>query len=608
MNTSNYFSSDYIENLLIQLNKLKDAIDYIEKEYKKLKSYIEQKIFTSNNYIKFRDTIGEYIKSANDIKNNKNQQEVEKLKEDLTNNFKKISDDYSNIYENDHVNNIYKYIKNLNNTISNIIICFDPNDINNNNSNEKMNSKSGSTQLNTTYYSIENSINQLYQEVSNFCDEKNKDNDNIIISNVTIKSPFKCKDCNKSNAIYYCKHCIDYYCEEHYNKYKEYELEVNHILIQMDQNKIDIEEKKNEFLKSFINLIKLYIYKCNYIIKNENQKYVDPDTFKKIQYPVKHGEDNNDYYLLEFIKEINENYDLIKKKIDINSSIDEKDLCSILCTSLKNMFGEEKNIIQINYEDDYVVNEKKVIGENEDSEKEDENYTNDQFYYIVNIINKNKKMLQDIDNKEILEKLSNALSTDINNISIQNNNSIFVNNFIKSQKFAKLPPKDIRINYPNLPTLYDFKIIIDGLIRVKCKIPLEYFDYKYNFISPNLTLTNKRGSEKYDPPYGWLGIGLNVINKYDNGDNIWLNKDNDSWAIAYYGFGKKLTSEEIGNMLNDIIVKGVFKRELSIKCKEFDIRHKPKRIGVGIYLSPNVNIAAKNSGTFDFNKKNIKLF
>jgi hypothetical protein len=199
----------------------------------------------------------------------------------------------------------------------------------------------------------------------------------------------------------------------------------------MDQNKIDIEEKKNEFLKSFINLIKLYIYKCNYIIKNENQKYVDPNTLKKIQYPVKYGEDNNDY-LLEFIKEINENYDLIKKKIDINSSIDEKDLCSILCTSLKNMFGEEKNIIQIDYEDDYVVNEKKVIGENEDSE-EDENYTNDQFYYIVNIINKNKKMLQDIDNKEILEKLSNALSTDIDNISIQNNNSIFVNNFIKFQ-------------------------------------------------------------------------------------------------------------------------------------------------------------------------------
>jgi hypothetical protein len=227
----------------------------------------------------------------------------------------------------------------------------------------------------------------------------------------------------------------------------------------------------------------------------------------------------------------------------------------------------------------------------------------------VNIINKENYMFEDVNyNKQILEKLSNVLSTNINNITLlTNRNSIFVNDFIKTQKFAKFPPNIIRTQYPSLPSLYDFKIILDGLIRLKCKIPLEYLDYKYNFISPNLSLTNKRGSEKYEPPYGWLGIGLNVINIYDNVDNSWLKKDNDSWAIAYYGFGKYLSSKEIGNMLNDAIVKGVFKRELSIKCKDFDIRHKPKRIGVGIYLSPNVNIAAKNSGTFDFNKKKYKF-
>ena len=60
-------------------------------------------------------------------------------------------------------------------------------------------------------------------------------------------------------------------------------------------------------------------------------------------------------------------------------------------------------------------------------------------------------------------------------------------------------------------------------------------------------------------------------------------------------------------MLNDIIIKGEFKRELSIKCREFDIRHNGKRVGVGIYLSPNVNIAEKNSGTFIFNKKRYKI-
>ncbi len=50
-------------------------------------------------------------------------------------------------------------------------------------------------------------------------------------------------------------------------------------------------------------------------------------------------------------------------------------------------------------------------------------------------------------NKTILEKLAKALETGKNNISIlTNNNSIFINNFIKSQTFAKLSPKNIRIN------------------------------------------------------------------------------------------------------------------------------------------------------------------
>ena len=60
-------------------------------------------------------------------------------------------------------------------------------------------------------------------------------------------------------------------------------------------------------------------------------------------------------------------------------------------------------------------------------------------------------------------------------------------------------------------------------------------------------------------------------------------------------------------MLNNIVVKGEFKRELSIRCNALDIRHNGRRVGVGIYLSPNVNIAEKNSGTFIFNKKRYKI-
>jgi hypothetical protein len=286
----------------------------------------------------------------------------------------------------------------------------------------------------------------------------------------------------------------------------------------------------------------------------------------------------------------------------------------MLVTSFNEMFDGK---IQLNnnlenIDDEFYSDEKYESSENESDEFSENNNIGsleDKFYYIVNIINKQNYMFEDVNyNKQILEKLANALSTNKNNITLlTNRNGIFINDFIKTQKYAKLPPKIIRAKYPNLPSLYDFKIIIDGLIRLRCKIPIEYLDHKYNFIIPNLTLTNKRGSEKYNPPYGWFGIGLNVTNKFDNGDNNWLKKENNLWAIAYYGFGKYLSSEEIGNMLNNVIVKREFKRELSIKCKDFDIRHKPKRIGVGIYLTPNVNIAENNSGTFVFNRKKYKI-
>ena len=82
-----------------------------------------------------------------------------------------------------------------------------------------------------------------------------------------------------------------------------------------------------------------------------------------------------------------------------------------------------------------------------------------------------------------------------------------------------------------------------------------YLDYKGNFILPNKSLNLFRGSEKYYPPYGWFGIGLKVLGKYENDD--WLNKKDrsSSWAIAYHGVGRISTLDEINNMIKGILEK-----------------------------------------------------
>ena len=55
-------------------------------------------------------------------------------------------------------------------------------------------------------------------------------------------------------------------------------------------------------------------------------------------------------------------------------------------------------------------------------------------------------------------------------------------------------------------------------------------------------INEKRGGEKYIPPLkDWYGIGLNVRNKYDNGNNDWLDYRNKpgEYAIAYIGISNK---------------------------------------------------------------------
>ena len=574
------------------IDKSKEIINKIVNEYKQLSSYIEKEIINSlkNFDVKIKN-------STKDDKSNKS-------KVSINNQYKEIIEGYIKIYENRHIKIIKEFIEDL----KNMVYEFNPPSINN------FSNKSNELQFNSSINSpiIENEDEiekKLYP--NNYSSIFYGDFNNF--NEIQSTNELLCNTCKKEKAKYYCSHCNNYSCEECYNnKFKNKEGETNHKFNLMNNTKIENEKKKKIFLKSFLNFIQKLIFKCNYIIKNENQNYVDDDTYKAFQYPSIQDEDNPDNQITYLI-ELNECYNMIKEKIDIHKSIDEKELSSILMTSFNDMFEGKiqmsKNINNI--EEDFYSDEKYESSESD--EKTNENYTinktKDKFYYIVNIINKENYMFEDNNyNKKILEKLTKALSTDKDNISLlTNNNSIFINNFIKSQTFAKLSPKNIRINYPNLHKLYDFKIMIDGLIRLQSQIPVEYLDYKYNFVIPNLSLNNKRGSEIYNPPYGWAGIGLNIQKLYNNNDYSWVKKDNDSWAIAYYGFGNFLTSEEIGKMLNDIIIKGEFKRELSIKCREFDIRHNGKRVGVGIYLSPNVNIAEKNSGTFIFNKKRYKI-
>ena len=116
-----------------------------------------------------------------------------------------------------------------------------------------------------------------------------------------------------------------------------------------------------------------------------------------------------------------------------------------------------------------------------------------------------------------------------------------------------------------------------------------------------------RGGRKYSPPYGWIGIALNVKNRYNKNkknskedskekddDNIWLGKNNTKgeWPVAYHGVGKGDVFKKVLNILNSNLREGpgqLFQYNLNVEKN----RDKYNNCGEGVYLSPNIKEAMK---------------
>ena len=105
-------------------------------------------------------------------------------------------------------------------------------------------------------------------------------------------------------------------------------------------------------------------------------------------------------------------------------------------------------------------------------------------------------------------------------------------------------------------------------------------------------INEKRGGEKYIPPLkDWYGIGLNVRNKYDNGNNDWLDYRNKpgEYAIAYIGISNKNNDktqiiEDVNEFSNymDVLKNKLYINENNIRKKSSDYIY--GRIGMALSL------------------------
>ena len=153
----------------------------------------------------------------------------------------------------------------------------------------------------------------------------------------------------------------------------------------------------------------------------------------------------------------------------------------------------------------------------------------------------------------------------------------------------------------------EYRLLLEG-----CIISPEMFDTRWNNRDGGWARKGeKRGGREYDPPYGWIGYGLNVLNKYDNNNNKWLGMRNieGEWWVAYHGniliknnikiINKNENENEINNNINNDYKNDNNINELSKKEYSF--------VGIGLYLTEKIDDASEYSGIIEHLNHRYKI-
>ena len=117
-----------------------------------------------------------------------------------------------------------------------------------------------------------------------------------------------------------------------------------------------------------------------------------------------------------------------------------------------------------------------------------------------------------------------------------------------------------------------------------------------------------RGGRPYQPPNGWIGYGLNVLNKYDNGNNDWLacNGRPGEWCIAYHGACNGQSSDNVKKGVKSILETNL-RPGGGQACKNHnDLNHPGQKVGIGVYCSPSLSVIDGYSGIMNINGHNYK--
>ena len=224
--------------------------------------------------------------------------------------------------------------------------------------------------------------------------------------------------------------------------------------------------------------------------------------------------------------------------------------------------------------------------------------------YIFDFALDNKRIRQlvgdDIDKCQFNEKLRNKLITAYN----LREDEILVTNY-KTDKnyfssiviFKSDFNKDFNLN--ELLNLFNDEKELKTLSKVEKQFVIPNVRFMKYMLEPRGNnvgdkkwgINEKRGGEPYIPPIGWHKYGLRVYDRYDNKNNDWLGYQNKpgEWCTGYCP------------------VTGINKKIEQTYEDDDDIKHPGKKVGVGVYCTPQPKTMEDSTEEIDINGSKYKI-
>jgi hypothetical protein len=242
---------------------------------------------------------------------------------------------------------------------------------------------------------------------------------------------------------------------------------------------------------------------------------------------------------------------------------------------------------------------------------------NAQNMMMMNAIMKNQQTINLMKKQLAEQQLKNKMNQILNNTNNNSNNYDFFEDqeevdYEQNEALSLVAREQElqRQNFENLqpPTNIDYNEVTPEFMHT-------FISDKTLFSGSGHNLEGKwahgesRGGRPYNPPDGWIGFGLNVLNKYDNGNNDWLACDGrpGEWCIAFHGACVRNTSDQIKQIIKPILEQNLKPGGGQAYSSYDDANHPGQKVGVGVYCSPNPSVIEGYAGIIEVNGYRYKV-